>query len=263
MNIIVCIKQVPDPESDFIIETPEDGIVLDDGCEYRMNRFDEFAVEAALVLQENGSDHGGRVDLITVGPQRAVEVLHRGIGMGADDGIHVRSIDENSHSPFMAADMMATALREKSYDLVLTGAMSEDRMQAQTGPLLAEYVGIPSITSVISIERTQIPGNLIVEKELEGGVRDVLQIATPALLSVQPGINRPRYPSLSNLLRANRSSPQVIDGVLTGSSEPIQTRQAIFHPRKERAGQMLPGSLQEKAHTLHQILQRKSLVKIT
>lgn len=261
MNIIVCIKQVPDPECDFAIGAAGSSIIMDDTCEYRMNRFDEYALEAALVLRENGSQTGGRIDLITAGPRRAVEVLKRGMGMGADGGIHVLHGDGGCLSPFQTAGWMAAVLCEKKYDLILTGALSEDQMQAQTGPLLADLLKIPSITSVISIAADQKPGSLLVEKELEGGERDVLQITTPALLAVQPGINRPRYPSLSNLLRANRSSPEVIETSLIAPPDPRQTRQRLCHPRKERAGRMLEGSLVQKADLLHRILHRKSLVK--
>jgi electron transfer flavoprotein beta subunit len=266
MKILVCLKQVPELEADVAVSAEGRTVVWDDSCEYRMNRYDEFAVEAALQLREVCSGEGSTgeppwsIDLVTVGPQRAADVLRRGMGMGADRGYHLLCADAVDPSPFQVAGWIATALPSRSYDLILTGALSEDLMQGQTGPVLAAMLGIPAITAVISIDATAGPDALVVSRELEGGERTLLQSPLPVLLAVQPGINRPRYPSLSHLLRANRTEVDTIAVADLATVDPRQQRVAMGRPGKRRAAAVLEGTLQEKAAALKKILQRKAVV---
>lgn len=266
MKILVCIKQVPELEADIAVSADGRTVVWDDSCEYRMNRYDEFAIEAALQLREACSGEGSTgdtpwsIDLVAVGPQLAADVLRRGLGMGADRGIHLLCAAAIDPTPFQVAGWIAAALPARSYDLILTGALSEDLMQGQTGPVLAAMLGIPAITAVISIDASADPDGLVVSRELEGGERTLLQSPLPILLAVQPGINRPRYPSLSHLLRANRTTLDTIAIADLAPVDPRQQRVAIGRPGKRRAAVALQGTLQEKAAALKKILERKALV---
>ena len=257
MNILVCIKQVlaaavrvfPDADTRWI---------RSDSDEYVMNRFDEFAVEAALQLREALSD--GRVDVISVGPERAEAVIRRALGMGADDGIHIITKTCGPIPPAVTAALMAASVRNRNYDLILTGVMSEDDMNAQVGPAMAEMLDLPCATAVIQIERRGI-STVYVEREMEGGMRDALEIRLPALLSVQSGAHPPRYPSLSRMLRANRRPIETIPSTDLGMTAPdIHVVRTAF-PGKTRAGYFLEGSASEKAAQLLKIFQTRSLMR--
>jgi len=147
MRILVCIKQVPDMENPILIDDRHAWIQSDEISEYRMNRLDEFALEEAVLIKEALS--GTTVDAVSVGPDRSTEVIRRSIGMGADAGIHIATGSEGYHSSFEIAAWIAEYARGKPYDLILTGAMSEDNMQGHVGPMIAERLALPCATAVI------------------------------------------------------------------------------------------------------------------
>jgi electron transfer flavoprotein beta subunit len=257
MNILVCVKQVlaaavrvfPDAGSHWICSESD---------EYVMNRFDEFAVEAALLLRETMPT--GRVDVISVGPERAEAVIRRAMGMGADNGIHVVTETHGYMDPAFTAALMAACVRNRDYDLILTGVMSEDDMNGQTGPMMAEMLCLPCATAVIHMEILGTSA-VYVEREMEGGVRDALEVQLPALLSVQSGIHQPRYPSLSRMLRANRHPIEMIRAeFLDVPTSAVHVTRTAF-PGKTRAGCILEGSASEKAARLLKILQARLLLR--
>ena len=265
MNILVCIKQVPVLETDISIRADGHTAAIDDIDQYRTNRFDEYALEAGLILNDalaqKNEPTENTIDLITVGPERAKEVLKRGLGMGADKAVHILCHETEDADPFQPASWIAQYARKKQYDLILTGALSEDLMQGQTGPVLAATLGWLSVSAVISIDIADKKQILKIQSELEGGERSVLTIELPAVLAVQPGINSPRYPSLSNLLRANRLRPLTLLASTLDKPEPRQTRVSIKPAEQKRPARVLAGSVEEKAASLMAILQQKSVLR--
>jgi electron transfer flavoprotein beta subunit len=258
MKILVCVKQVPEAEIPIHIDEATAEIQKDAVSEFKMNRLDEYAVEEALLIKE--SIAGSRIDVITVGPARCDEVVRRAIGMGADSGVHIQTASEGYQSPFGIAAVIADFAHGKNYDLILTGAMSEDSMQGQVGPMLAAQLGFAWATSVIFEKIAPDKQSIYVEREIEGGHRDTLELRLPAVITIQSGINTPRWPSLSNLLRANSQKLEMIF-----ISDPAKPRQmehlaAVAYPQKTRAGLVLSGSLQEKATRLLTIFREKSLL---
>ena len=258
MKILVCVKQVPDSEIPIAIDDSTGWIQKDAITEFKMNRLDEYAVEEALLIK--GSIADSRCDVITVGPDRCEDVVRRAVGMGADCGVHIQTASDGYQSPFEIAAAIADFARGKNYDLVLTGAMSEDSMQGQVGPMLAARLGFSWATSVIFEKIASDRNTIYVEREIEGGHRDTLELKLPALITLQSGINTPRWPSLSNLLRANSQKLEKIS-----ISESTKTRQMeqlaeLVYPQKRRAGLVLSGSLQEKATRLLTIFHEKSLL---
>ena len=135
MKILVCVKQVPESEIPIHISDSADWIQEDAITEFKMNRLDEYALEEAILIKESIADTW--VDVITVGPARCEEVVKRAIGMGANFGIHILTESEGYQSPSEIAVWMADFARARNYSLILTGAMSEDSMQGQVGPMLA------------------------------------------------------------------------------------------------------------------------------
>ena len=258
MKILVCVKQVLETEQTFKIDEISHRVTTDDSSAYRMSRFDEFAVEEAIRIKETLPNVS--VDITTVGPEQADAVVKRGIGMGADRGIHIRTEKDVYLSPFVTAGLIVSKAGGNSYDLILTGIMSEDDMHCQVGPIIAESLDWPCATSVI-LQRISIENHSVyVEREIEGGLRDMLELSLPAVLTIQSGINQPRYPSLSNLLRAKKEKLETIDSESLAPPDPRQKLTRLSYPEKTRSGDFLQGSQQEKAETLLQILREKAFI---
>jgi electron transfer flavoprotein beta subunit len=258
MKILVCIKAVPEPEHAICIGNESPEICVDDHTEIRMNRFDEFAVEEAVLIKE--SFPGTTVDVITMGPKNAVKSIKRAIGMGADNGTHILSDYQPSCDAVAVSACIAEAVKEEYYDLILCGIMSEDMMQFSVGPMLAQRLSLPWATSVIYTSIDPEHQKIRVDRELEGGIKAVIDINLPALLTIQSGINEPRYPSLSNLLQANESRITEISADASHLSGPSCRTVGYAYPEKKRDGLILEGTSQEKAETLLQLLRKKALI---
>jgi electron transfer flavoprotein beta subunit len=259
MNILVCVKQVPDMESLTVTEGAKGQALLDEATAFHMNLCDQCAVEEAIQIREKFSSvRPVRIDAITVGPDRTLDVVRRAIGMGAQSGIHLRSHADMDAGPEVVAAGIAHHVRPQTYDLILTGSMSEDGMHGQVGPRLAAQLGWPCAIHVVRMQHDDADRSVEVEKEIEGGMRVKLKIRLPAVLAVQSGINRPRYPSLSNLLRANRQTMDEIE-LNTGPAVAAAPEcRGIFIPRRTRTGTVLEGSAEEKAGQLVTILREKA-----
>lgn len=259
MNILVCVKQVMDAETVIRVQEGDRWVTADHAPRFQLNNFDEFAIEEAVLIKE--ARPGTKVDVITVGPPRAAAVLERSLGMGGDNGILVETSEEGCIAPFTLASWIGAYAKDRNYDLIITGVMSEDLMQGQVGPMLAELLGRPYATSVMNIDLHAENGSILVERELEGGRRDLVEMKTPALITVQSGINKPRYPTLSGLLRAKKKEPLRLSAV---DLEPPEEREEIigvFYPEKSRDGLILDGTPAEKAVRLLEILDERSLLR--
>ena len=180
--------------------------------------------------------------------------------MGADRGFHLRHDSEGYLSPTVKSQLIAGFCQEREYDLILTGIMSEDMMSGQTGPMIAARLGIPSASSVMKLEILTETGSIAVERELDGGHRSSMVLALPALAAVQSGINRPRYPSLSNVLRAKNAEIREIKSNIDHNTLKYENVAKVFAAGSERAGIRLEGSTAEKATALWQLLHEKSLL---
>jgi electron transfer flavoprotein beta subunit len=257
MKILVCVKQVPESESPILID-PAGWIQRDAVTDFKINRLDEFAVEAALLLKQTHPNAG--IDVITAGPDRSAAAIRRALGMGADEGIHIVTASEGYLGSFEIAAWIAEYAQGKNYDLILTGAMSEDNLQGQVGPMLAARLDFPWATSVILLNIAADQNSAYVEREIEGGNRDIVEIQLPAVLTVQSGINSPRYPSLSNLLRANKQDLKTIHAGDLSHAPSHEDLVEVVYPKKSRAGEVLQGSPQEKAARLLTIFHEKALL---
>ena len=258
MKILVCIKQVLDPETPVRLDERGHVVRPEGDLKYWMNRADEFAIEEAVLIKETGL--GKTVDALTVGPGHAAQVLERAMGMGADNGVHILLPEKDFLSPFHIASYIAAYILDKDYDLILTGVMGEDHMQGQVGAMLAELLGFPCATSVIFEKISDERGSVYVEREIEGGFRAALELDLPALLTVQTGINKPRYPTLSNLLRAKKQQALVVESHTLQAARDREEIVQASYPGKSRAGLMLEGSGKDKAVRLLEILEKEALI---
>ncbi len=255
MKILVCVKQVPDMESKFKINSA--GSWYDDSdLAWRMNEYDEYAVEQAIQLKEQ--EHDTDLTVLSIGPDRVIETIKKALAMGCDRGVHIS--DDNSHQkdPFTIASIIAQFARDKSFDLIFTGMQSQDRGSTQVGVLVAELLGLPSITTVVDF--TFSAGQISAKRELEGGIKALVKTRLPALVTCQLGLNTPRYPTLPNIMKAKKkeliSSPAA--RVLKVGAR--QETAAIFFPEKKSGGITLEGDVSDLADQLITILKEKTSV---
>lgn len=259
MNILVCVKQVLESLGVASVDRYEEWLRSAPSSLFRMNRFDEYAVEEALRMKDFLPQ--ARVTAITVGPPRCESVVRRSMGMGAEGGIHVLTEDEPFPSPFATASSIAELAGGQGYDLLFAGVMSEDGMSAQVGPMVAELLGIPCTTSVVCVRMMDDRRAVYVEREVERGFRDMLEISLPAMITVQSGINQPRYPSLSHMLRAGKA---LIETVSASSLQPVTPREIVVGtapPQPRRDGRVLLGAAADKARMLIDVLRERSLLR--
>ncbi|HPQ42756.1 MAG TPA: electron transfer flavoprotein subunit beta/FixA family protein [Syntrophales bacterium] len=256
MKILVCVKQVPDSDGAISISTSESRVVFEGT--YRMNRFDEYALEEALRIREKISVE--TIDIVSVGPVRVESTIRKSLEMGASRGFHIFIEGEEHMNPFETATRIASFAGREGYDLILTGVMAEDDMQSQVGPMIAEMLGYPSASSVISEDIDQEKGILYAEREIESGMRECIEMQLPALITVQSGINRPRYPALSHVLRARSQRITVLTE--NPGEEPAKREKIVTfrYPETTSKGLFLEGETREKARELMQILHERTII---
>lgn len=260
MEIVVCVKQVPDTTEVKI--DPATNTLIRQGVPSIVNPFDRNAVEAGLQLKDK---HGGKVTVITMGPPQAKEALKECLAMGADEAILV------SDRAFGGADTLATSYTlakaiEKigRYDVILCGKQAIDGDTAQVGPETAEHLGIPQITYAAKID---IAGDTArVEREHEDGY-EVIEVKLPLLLSVVKSINEPRFPTVKGTMKANRANIPVwtagdlaVDEQKLGlKGSPTQVRR-IFTPPSRTEGIVIQEATAREAVAV--LIQKLSDAKI-
>jgi electron transfer flavoprotein beta subunit len=201
VKIAVCIKQVV--TRDWPLRIDESAAwVRDRDASFEMNEPDAYALEEGLRLKER---HGGEVVVCSAGPARVGQVIREALARGADRAIHVESDALPTADAGVVAEALAAALREESCDLVLTGLQSDDQGFGQTGVILAERLGLPHATIIMEVAADGDGEDRVrVKRELEGGWFQWVSMPTPALLTIQSGINQLRYATLRGIMAAKK-----------------------------------------------------------
>jgi electron transfer flavoprotein beta subunit len=197
MKIAVCIKRVPDTEMRFTI-APDGKSIESAGLKYEISTFDEYAIEAALRLNE--AQGGGEITVVGLGPAGLGELLRRGLSMGADKAIHLTA-DEVPVDGFAIAQALSAALRDGGYDLILFGRNATDTGHGTVGPMVAQLLGLPCVTAITHLEVNDGAGTA--QRALEGATETV-SFPLPAVLSIDEGLGRPRIPSLKGIMAAKK-----------------------------------------------------------
>ncbi len=235
MKIIVLMKQVAKKDAILRINREEKWIEETD-ISYEVNESDGYALEEALRLKEK---KGGEVVVCSMGPQRVKSVIKDALARGADRAIHVVG-DQLAHlGPFTAARILAEAIRGEQADLVMSGLQSDDYGYAQTGVILAELLGLPHATIVIEVDASG--EEFRVKRELESGWYQWYTMPTPALLTIQSGINPIRYASLKGIMAAKKKEIREVEPAaepLTEGGE-FQSIQRVYFPQKTKQTQFL------------------------
>jgi electron transfer flavoprotein beta subunit len=256
MKILVCIKQVPDMESRFRVNAA--GTWYDTTeLAWRLNEYDEYAVEQAVQLKEQLGGESG-ITVASVGPERAKEAIKKALAMGADKGVHIQDEQSYEKDPFAIASILAEYAQQESFDLILTGMQSQDRGSAQVGVLLAEMLGIPVVTTIVDFAFAD--GAVTVRRELEGGLKAVVKTRLPALFTCQMGLNTPRYPTLPNIMKAKKKELASLAVADLLKVEPVAATQKVAFPEKKAGGLVLEGDVSALAGQLLGILKEKTTV---
>ena len=254
MRVLVCLKQVWEPESLFDLQGA--GLRPRPPLRRKISSYDELALEEALRLKDRFAQN--QVTALSVGPDPVVDALRRALGMGADQAVHILAPEQPQPRPATLAAWIAAWAGEQRFDLVLTGVMSEGAMQGAVGPMLAAKLRLPAVTSVVSLKMDG--DSLEVEREMEGGRRQRLAVQLPALITIQSGPNQPRYPTLSNLLRAKKTTPLTLGALDLAAPVEREKVMAMAPPEKRRAGLVLEGDTTQKAERLLAILRERALL---
>ncbi|MER3525156.1 MAG: electron transfer flavoprotein subunit beta [Ignavibacteria bacterium] len=197
MNIVVCVNHVPDTETKVKIG-PDQKSIDKTGVNFMLNPYDEFAVEEALRLKEK---FGGQVTVMSLGSDAHKETLRKALAMGVEQAILLK--DDGVRDSYGVAKGLAEEIKQLAPDIVLVGKQSIDYDDAQVGTLLAEMLGMASVSVVMKL--TVENDTVVCEREIEGG-HETVESKLPCLIQAQRGLNEPRYPSLKGIMAA-KSKP--------------------------------------------------------
>ena len=252
MKIAVCVKQVVTREWPLRVDEARTW-VQDRDASFEMNEPDAYALEEALRLKER---HGGEVVVCSAGPARTAQVVREALARGADRAIRVEGGGLAAADAAMVAEALAAAMADERFDLVLTGLQSDDQGFAQTGVVLAELLGIPHATIIMEVQVAD--GRLRVKRELEGGWFQWVSMPTPALLTIQSGINQLRYATLKGIMAAKRKDVRVVEAA--ADLAPRQEILEIRVPEKTKQTRMIDGSPADAAAELVKVLREEARV---
>jgi electron transfer flavoprotein beta subunit len=260
VKIAVPVKWVASLDDEF--ELLGDTAVDPDTLEWELNEWDLFSLEAALQLRDAAGE-GSEVMVITVGDSGSEEGLLACLARGADRAIRVTDEALDGADSLAIARVLAAVLGAESPDLVLCGAQSADATAAATGMALAGLLGLGRVAVVRRIEAADGDGALIVDRELEGGLAERLRIALPAVLTIQTGLNQPRYANIRGL-QAARSKPMEVRslaevGLSGGEIEAARgsRRRKLASPEAGGSAEMLSGAPDEIADRIAQIVKER------
>jgi electron transfer flavoprotein beta subunit len=263
VNIIVCLKQVPDTESLIKIDPNGQSIVKDD-VKWVMNPYDEFGVEEALRLKEK---FGGEVTVVGLGPQRVTESIRTALAMGADKGVLINDPALEGSDTIATAKALAAVIKNLQFDLIFTGQRGVDDDMGLVGATLAEFLDIPQLSLIVKMDVSEDGKSVKVNRPVEGQTL-VIESSLPALITAQKGLNEPRYASLPGIMKAKKKPLEektLADLGLDASEFGEGARKLkileLTPPPQREAGKIVEGETpEEKAKELARLLHEEAKV---
>lgn len=262
MNIVVCVKNVPETaEADLEIADSGDAIETDE-LVFAINEWDNYAVEEAVRLKEA---QGGSITVLSLGDEESEGVLRRALAMGCDEAVHVNDDSFEGSDPTTVAKALAKAIEESEleFDLILTGVQSADMGYGQTGVLLAQFLNLPHASLAVGIE-TNNAQTIVVDRELEANTLEKVELPLPALVTIQSGINQPRYVSIMGIrkVRSKTIEEKEVDDLGldeddVGADAAIWSNRAMALPKSGGEAEILEGSLDAVCTRTAQIIREK------
>ena len=252
MKIAVLIKQVFGSESALQI-TDDSKWVKEDNASFVMNPPDNYAIEEALIIKEKLGE--GEVVIVSQGPTRVQKVIREGLAKGADRGIHIEESGPIETDPLLIAKSIVSAIKDENFDLILSGLQSDDTGMGQTGVLVGELLNMSVATLAI---QTDIDKEKIrVKRELESGWFQWVTLGSSASVTIQSGINQPRYPSLKGIMGAKKKEIKVIESL---SLDRKQSVDKVFVPQTSKETEIIDTDLNSAVNRIVEIL--KTEVKV-
>jgi electron transfer flavoprotein beta subunit len=256
MNIFVLLKRTFDTEEKI---TLSNGQINEDGAEFIINPYDEYAVEEAIQVRDV---HGGEVTVISVGNEEAEKQLRTALAMGADKAVLINTEDDLDHGDqFTTAKILAEYLKDKEADLVIGGNVAIDGGSGQVGPRVADILNIPYVTTITKLT---IDGNKVtVVRDVEGD-SEVIETSLPLLVTAQQGLNEPRYPSLPGIMKAKKKPFEELElDDLDLDEDDVEAKTKtieVYLPPKKEAGKVLEGELVGQVKELVELLHKEAKV---
>jgi electron transfer flavoprotein beta subunit len=259
VKIVSCIKPVADPTARFTINESKTWIKTQD-LTVVASEADNYALEEALRLREK---HGGEVVVISVGADEGAKVLRAGLAMGADRAIQISDETLKAPGEFITAQALARAVeKDGGANIVLTGVQSDDLGTGATGVMLAEFLGWAHATVAIAIDADPSRQAVQIQRELEGGVLEDVELRLPAVVTIQYGANQPRYASLKGIMAAKKkpfTTWSAADLGLTQSEALFDIRELVVPEKKSRV-EILSGTPEEAVTLLVEKLRKEAKV---
>ncbi|WP_404428898.1 electron transfer flavoprotein subunit beta/FixA family protein [Sutcliffiella horikoshii] len=256
MNIFVLLKRTFDTEERL---TVSNGSINEDGAEFIINPYDEYAVEEAIQVRDT---HGGEVTVVTVGSEEAEKELRTALAMGADKAVLINTEDDvENGDQFTTAKILAEFLKDKDADLIIGGNVAIDGGSGQVGPRVAELLDIPYVTTITKLEIEG--GKATIVRDVEGD-SEVIEASLPLLVTAQQGLNDPRYPSLPGIMKAKKKPLEELElDDLDLDEDDVEAKTKtleIYLPPKKEAGRVLQGELDAQVKELVSALRNEAKV---
>lgn len=253
MNIVVLVKQVPDPEA--LVEIGASGKDLNIEPKFAVNLFDEFALEEALRIKEK---HGGKVKALSFGGPKAMEALRTAIAMGADEAMLIEDEAYAARDGYSTALTLFKALEKETFDIILTGRQAIDADRGEVPQMVAQFLGLPHVGVVVKLDVSDGTAEAVSSPE---GAKEVVEVALPAVFTAQKGLNEPRVPLITGVMKAMKVQiPKVTVedlGLTKDMAAPENSKTKIVRylpPKKRPAVQLIPGEAREAAAEAVRIL---------
>lgn len=256
MNIYVLVKRTFDTEEKIVVKNGE---IVDDGAEFIINPYDEYAIEEAITVRD---EHGGEVTVVTIGDEEAEKQLRTALAMGADKAVLINTEDDlDEMDEFTVAKVLAGYLEDQEVDLILAGNVAIDGGSGQVGPRVAEMLGINYVTTITKLE---IDGtDVAIVRDVEGD-SEVIKTSLPLLVTAQQGLNEPRYPSLPGIMKAKKKPLEELElDDLDIDEDDVEAKTEtvdIFLPAEKEAGRILEGELEDQVKELVSLLKNEAKV---
>ncbi len=256
MNIFVLLKRTFDTEEKI---TLSGGQINEDGAEFIINPYDEYAVEEAIQVRDA---HGGEVTVVTVGNEEAEKQLRTALAMGADKAVLINIEDDIDYADqFTTSKILAEFLKDKEADLIIGGNVAIDNSSGQVGPRVADLLNIPYVTTITKLT---IDGDKVtVVRDVEGD-SEVIETSLPLLVTAQQGLNEPRYPSLPGIMKAKKKPLEELElDDLDLDEDDVEAKTKtieVYLPPKKEAGKILEGELDAQVKELVNLLHHDAKV---
>ena len=256
MNIYVLVKRTFDTEEKIVVSG---GKIQEDGAEFIINPYDEYAIEEAIRVREA---HGGEVTVLTMGGEEAEKQLRTALAMGADKAVLINTEDDlDEMDQFTAAQILADYLKDKNADLILAGNVAIDGGSGQVGPRVADLLDINYVTTITKLEINGTQVHIV--RDVEGD-SEVIETSLPLLVTAQQGLNEPRYPSLPGIMKAKKKPLEEVElDDLDIDEDDVEAKTEtieIYMPPKKEAGRVLQGDLSNQVQELVQLLRTEAKV---